>query len=99
MQSTHINPHGTRRAWRMDAKCRSRFHEVGPVLSLHVEDEVLAPEGLRGHARQRRGVAEAALGVVDEIFIEVADVDAVPRGFKKPAATFAPERRAVGASV
>ena len=35
-----------RRAWRMETKSRTRFDEIRPVLALHVEGEIAAPERL-----------------------------------------------------
>src|SRR5580704_15365593 len=59
--TTHSDRERGRRARGMKAEARTGFHEIGPVLLLHIEVNIAAPESLHLKTSQRRGESDLIL--------------------------------------
>ena len=69
----------------MEAEAGAGFDEGCPILAVQIERRVSGPERLHFDIAEDVGIAEFVLRIVDHIIVEVADEDAVGRGFKEPA--------------
>src|SRR5580704_9348329 len=79
---------GTRHGGYAEANAGAGFPEVGPGFAFLVGGDVEVPVELRLQRAENGRIAEAVLGVEEEIVIEAADEDGIVVGFEEEAAGF-----------